>query len=70
MENIVTCPFGQNNCSPNCALYMNPNDLNETVKNKLASIGVIDREKGICAIKNISLCMNRSVFEKSISNCK
>lgn len=58
------CPFNSSECSSNCALYINPADLNEVVRNKLASVGIMDREKGLCSIKNISMCMNRQVFEQ------
>ncbi|EKE02020.1 MAG: hypothetical protein ACD_20C00435G0009 [uncultured bacterium] len=65
MEKAKKCPFNQEECSSNCALYIDPKDLNETVKNKLASIGVISRDTGICALKNQALCMSRQVFENT-----
>ncbi len=58
-----TCPFGHGKCSSECGLYIDPKELNEVVRNKLASIGVIDREKGICSLKNLSLCVNRFLYE-------
>jgi len=45
-EEKVFCPFNSGECSPNCALYVSPEELNEVVRNKLASVGVIDRTKG------------------------
>jgi hypothetical protein len=65
MEEKKTCPFNQENCNSACALYVSPDELNETVKNKLASIGVISRDTGICALKNMSLCMTRYIFENT-----
>lgn len=59
------CPFNQNECSAECALFVDPAELNEVVRNKLASLGVINRDKGFCSFKNISLCMNRMVFEET-----
>ena len=66
MENKTSksCPFGQKECSKECGLYIDPNDLNEGVRNKLVSIGVIERETGICSLKNIALCMNRVLYEE------
>ena len=66
-EEKVFCPFNSGECSSRCALYVSPDELNEVVRNKLASVGVIDREKGRCAFKNISMCLNREVFEQ-VSN--
>lgn len=66
-EEKIFCPFNSGECSSNCALYINPAELNEVVRNKLASVGVIDREKGLCSLKNISMCLNRQVFEQ-VSN--
>ena len=65
MEKIVKCPFSKDKCSSDCGLYIKPEDLNETVRNKLASLGVFDRKTGICSLKNISLCMSRHVFENT-----
>lgn len=70
MEESKNCPFSQRKCSSDCGLFINPKDLNETVKNKLASVGVIDRNSGLCAIKNMSLCLSRYIFEKNINNYK
>jgi hypothetical protein len=63
----ITCPFNSGECTPSCALYVSPDELNELVRNKLASVGVINREKGFCSFKNISMCLNREVFEQ-VSN--
>lgn len=63
MEEI--CPFNQKKCTSECSLYINPENLNETVRNKLASIGVMDRKKGLCSFKNIALSMSRFIFENS-----
>lgn len=63
-EEKLMCPFNSGECSSGCALYINPEELNEIVKNKLASVGVINREKGCCSIKNLSMCMNRQIFEQ------
>lgn len=59
------CPFGERECTSDCALYIDPNELNETVKNKLASVGIIEREEGICSLKNMALNMSRYTFENT-----
>ena len=65
------CPFNLNECSQECSLYINPEELNETVRNKLASIGVINRTTGICSFKNIALALSRNVFESNHnSSCR
>ena len=61
-----TCPMNNNNeCNENCALYIAPEELNETVKNRLASLGVLSRNEGICSYKHIALCMGRNIFEQT-----
>ncbi|OGH99424.1 MAG: hypothetical protein A2104_02430 [Candidatus Melainabacteria bacterium GWF2_32_7] len=65
MEEIKKCPFSKEECNSTCSLYIKTEDLNETVKNKLASIGVVNRNTGICALKNMALCMSRRIFENT-----
>ena len=65
MEDKKNCPFSKEKCDSTCAVYISPEELNETVKNKLASIGVINRDTGICAFKNMSLCLSRYIFENT-----
>ena len=62
------CPFNFDICNPECALYIAPDDLNEFVCNRLTSIGVFDREKGMCAFKTQALAKSREIFEKSQNN--
>lgn len=65
------CPFNLNECNKDCSLYIDPEELNETVRNKLASIGVINRTTGICSLKNIALALSRNVFENNHnSSCR
>lgn len=61
------CPMNNQNsvCDDTCALYISPNELNETVMNKLASLGLLRRDEGICAYKHMALCMGRNIFEKN-----
>ena len=62
------CPFNFDICNPECALFIAPTDLNEFVTNRLTSIGVFDREKGMCAFKTHALAKSREIFEKSQNN--
>jgi len=65
MEETKKCPFNKEECNSSCGLYIDPEELNETVKNKLASIGIINRKTGICSLKNMALCMSRYTFENT-----
>lgn len=60
-----SCPFNNDVCDDTCALYISPEDLNETVRNKLASIGVLKRDEGLCSLTNMAHCLNRHIFESS-----
>ncbi len=60
-----TCPFKDERiCNDSCALYIDPEDLNETFRNKLKSINVLSGD-GMCALKNIALSESRKIFESS-----
>lgn len=62
---VKKCPFNKENCTAECAMYIDPEDLNDTVRNKLASIGVLSRDEGICSLKNLALCLDRYIFENT-----
>lgn len=63
---MKNCPFKNDVCDSNCALYISHSDLNETVKNRLKSIGVIDyNEEGTCSLKNMALSQARFIFENT-----
>jgi hypothetical protein len=66
MEEIQkTCPFkNEKICDQSCALYVLPEELNESFRNKLKSIGVLS-DHGMCSFKNISLVESRKIFETS-----
>jgi len=60
-----TCPFKDERvCNSSCALYIEPEELNETFRNKLKSINVLS-DNGMCALKNIALSESRKIFETS-----
>lgn len=62
------CPFQDCECTSDCELFISPDELNEFVSNRLASIGVFNRERGMCAFKHHALAKSREIFEKSQSN--
>lgn len=63
---MKTCPFNDNkNCDNNCPLYISPEDLNEFVAARLASIGVLSRKEGECSLKMLALSQSRIVFENT-----
>jgi len=64
-DKIKYCPFSNKECSSECAMYIHPDELNETVRNKLASLGVMERNRGICSLKNLALCADRRLFEET-----
>jgi len=66
-EKKTFCPFNNKECSSECALFVAPEEFNEVVRNKLASVGVIKREQGFCSLKNIAMSINRQIFEQLIN---
>ncbi len=61
------CPFNNAECTSDCALFISPDDLNELVSARLTSIGVFDKQNGVCALKNIALSSSRFMFERTSS---
>lgn len=65
---MKNCPFREQKCDSNCALFISMDELNETVSNRLHSIGVIlntDEAQGICSLKNLALAQSRCIFENT-----
>ena len=62
---MSNCPFKKEECTPECELFIKPEDLNELVVNRLSSIGVFNRDRGMCALKNLALGTSRYIFENS-----
>ena len=62
------CPFSFDECNKDCALFIAPTDLNELVAARLTSIGVYDKQNGMCSLKNYALAKSRVVFEKGQNN--
>lgn len=63
-ENTKKCPFNHDICDKTCALFINPDDLNELLLNRLASLGVVDRT-GICSLKTLAMSNARNIFENT-----
>ena len=62
----MTCPFSENRiCGDTCPLYVSPDNLNEFVVSRLASIGVMERTKGSCSLKLLALSQSRAIFENT-----
>ena len=62
---MKTCPFKNEICSNDCALYISPDDMNETVFNRLASLGIVSKDTGMCSFKTTALCADRFMFENT-----
>jgi len=65
-ENKITkiCPFRNCECTPECMLFVSPDELNENVRTRLVSIGVISG-KGDCSLKDIALANIRNMYENT-----
>ena len=59
------CPFNSDNCNNECELYIDPDELNEQVVNRLVSIGVMQKSTGHCSFKNLALASMREIFENT-----
>lgn len=64
-ENSKKCPFKNDICDKTCALFINPEDLNELLLNRLASLGVVDRTNGVCSLKTLAMSSARNIFENT-----
>ena len=63
---MKNCPFKNEICSSECALFIKSIELNEMVANRLKSIGVISCDSdGICSLKNMALAQSRYIFENT-----
>ena len=62
------CPFNFDVCTQECALFIAPTDINDLVASRLTSIGVYDKQNGMCSLKNHALAKSREIFEKSQAN--
>jgi len=65
----MTCPFSNKTrtCDETCPIYIQPDSLNEFVVARLSSIGVMDRNKGMCSLRMLALSQSRAIFENTKS---
>ena len=60
------CPFSDSKiCNDSCPLFVSPKDLNEFVVARLCSLGVFDKENGVCSLKLSALSHARTIFENT-----
>ena len=64
-KKIKSCPFNPGECTNECALFIDNTDLNELLATRLASLGVLDRENGVCSLKTIAMSAGRYIFENT-----
>lgn len=57
------CPFGNDVCSAECALFISGDELNELMAARLSSLGVINKKEGSCSLKTLALAGGRYIFE-------
>ncbi len=64
-KKIKKCPFSQRECTIECALFIDASDLNELLAARLASLGILDKENGICSLKTLAMSAGRYIFENT-----
>jgi len=64
-KKVKNCPFNHGECCSDCALFVDANDLNELLSARLASLGVLDKENGMCSLKTIAMSAGRYIFENT-----
>lgn len=64
-KKVKDCPFNHGACTNDCALFVDVNDLNELLAARLASLGVLDKENGMCSLKTIAMSAGRYIFENT-----
>ena len=64
-KKVKNCPFNHGTCTVDCALFVDANDLNELLAARLASLGVLDRENGMCSLKTTAMSLGRYIFENT-----
>lgn len=62
---IKKCPFNKDICTNECALFIDVENLNELLAARLASLGVLDKDNGICSLKTIAMSAGRYIFENT-----
>ena len=67
MSDIKTkkCPFNQIECTSECALFIDTANLNELLVARLSSLGVLDKDNGMCSLKTMAMSAGRYIFENT-----
>lgn len=64
-KKIKKCPFKDCDCTDECALFIDINGLNELLAARLSSLGVLDKENGVCSFKTLAMSAGRYIFENT-----
>lgn len=64
-KKVKNCPFNQGTCTNECSLFIAVEDLNELLAARLASLGVLDKENGVCSLKVLAMSAGRYIFENT-----
>lgn len=64
-KKIKHCPFNKDECTNECALFIDVADLNELLAARLSSLGVLDKENGMCSLKSMAMSAGRYIFENT-----
>ncbi len=64
-KKIKKCPFKHDICSSECALFIANEDLNELLAARLSSLGILDKDNGVCSLKTLAMSAGRYIFENT-----
>ncbi len=64
-KKVKYCPFKHEECTSDCALFIASEDLNELLAARLASLGVISKDGGVCSLKTLAMSAGRYIFENT-----
>ncbi|MBQ3311643.1 hypothetical protein IJG72_06160 [bacterium] len=62
-ESNKKCPFSKAECNNSCALFIDSDELNELLLNRLKSLGVLNKDFGTCSLKTLAMSNARKIFE-------
>ena len=62
-ESQKKCPFSNSECNDSCGLYIDSNELNELLLNRLKSLGILNKDSGTCSLKTLAMSNARKIFE-------
>lgn len=62
-----SCPFNSEECNKDCALFVDVENLNESMSSKLTSLGILNKDEGVCSLKVIAMSSGRYIYEHTIT---